>query len=153
MSQGIWDRTGRIVASQGYAPGGLEVSMSQGCPGWYVLHVQSATQRTRGGEMTLDLSTPLAVAKAEGASGLTVRFINDTPAADRVRIEYKARWYPGVIGTWDRLDGSLRCWVTYPVPVNGWPGGWYWSPLGDDGDEPNGEDRDWLARVREALGA
>lgn len=77
----------------------------------------------------------------------------DTPIADRVWIQYKDRWYPGALETWIHHDGVLRCWVSYAVPVNGWPGGWYTSPLGDEGDDPNDEDQDWLTRVRAALEA
>lgn len=71
----------------------------------------------------------------------------DAPATDRVWIKHKDRWYPGVVETWNRRDGVLRCWVTYAVPVNGWPGGWYESPLGDEGEDPNDEGQGWETRV------
>jgi hypothetical protein len=80
------------------------------------------------------------------------RSVTGTPGQDRVWIQYKNRWYPGVVETWNthNRDGVLRCWVTYAVPVNGWPGGWYESVLGDVGDDPNDEGRDWMDRVSAA---
>lgn len=77
--------------------------------------------------------------------------MENTPAEDRVWIQYKDRWYPGILETWNRREGVLRYWVTYAVPVNGWPGGWYETVLGDDGDDPNSQGQDWTTRVQAAI--
>ena len=76
--------------------------------------------------------------------------MTDVPDHDKVWIKYKDRWYPGILETWNRRNGSLRMWITYAVPVNGWPGGWYDSVLSDEGDDPNDEDRGWTVRVAAA---
>ncbi len=54
----------------------------------------------------------------------------------QVWINYKDRWYPGILETWNRRNGALRYWITYAVPVNGWPGGWYEAALSDESDDP-----------------
>jgi hypothetical protein len=73
--------------------------------------------------------------------------VSEAADHDKVWVEYGGRWYPGVLETWDRRDGVLRCWVSYAVPVNGWPGGWYADVLADAGHDPNGEGIAWDARV------
>ena len=63
----------------------------------------------------------------------------------RVWIQYKERWYPGLLETWNERDGTLRGWVSYAAPVNGWEGGWYamTEVRSDDGDSPNNDGRTW----------
>ncbi|MFC5179425.1 hypothetical protein [Nocardioides taihuensis] len=71
---------------------------------------------------------------------------------DKVWVRYKDRWYPGVLETWNREKGALRCWVSYAVPINGWPGGWYQfgEVLHDLDGDPNDEAQGWVARVEAA---
>jgi hypothetical protein len=63
----------------------------------------------------------------------------------KVWISYRDRWYPGILDTWNTRDGVFRGWVTYSVPVNGWPGGWYdMSAIRtDDGSAGNDDGRTW----------
>ena len=79
--------------------------------------------------------------------------MSETPVSDRVWVEERGRWYPGILETWNTRDRTLRFWVSYAVPVNGWHGGWYEHLLSVEEDEdPNGEDRSWLMRVDAARG-
>lgn len=76
--------------------------------------------------------------------------MKEVPAADRVWVEERGRWYPGVLETWNTRHGVLRSWVSYAVPVNGWPGGWYevQNLLSvPEGEDPNDEGKSWLVRV------
>lgn len=77
--------------------------------------------------------------------------MDETPASDRVWVEERQRWYPAVLETWNTRNGVQRYWVSYAVPVNGWPGGWYERVLALAEDEdPNGEGKTWLTRVEDA---
>lgn len=82
--------------------------------------------------------------------------MTDVPATDRVWVEERGRWYPGVLETWDTRDRVLRAWVSYAVPINGWPGGWYkvQDVLSVPEDEdPNDEGKSWITRVEGARNA
>jgi hypothetical protein len=63
----------------------------------------------------------------------------------RVWVQYRERWYPGTLTSWNTRDGVLRGWVTYAVPVNGWPGGWYAMDEveADDGHARNDDGLTW----------
>ncbi|WP_154402274.1 hypothetical protein [Ornithinimicrobium cavernae] len=77
--------------------------------------------------------------------------MDETPAADRVWVKERDRWYPGILETWNTRNGVRRFWVSYAVPVNGWPGGWYEQMLAlGEGEDPNGEGKTWLATVEAA---
>lgn len=78
------------------------------------------------------------------------------PAADCVWVAERGRWYPGVLETWNTRDGVLRAWVSYSVPINGWPGGWY--QVQDvlsvpEEEDPNDEGKSWMTRVEGARNA
>lgn len=82
--------------------------------------------------------------------------MTNVPVTDRVWVEDRGCWYPGVLETWNTRDGALRAWVSYAVPINGWPGGWYKVQdvlIVPEDEDPNDEGKSWIARVEAARSA
>lgn len=79
--------------------------------------------------------------------------MTDVSATDRVWVEDRGRWYPGVLETWNTRDRVIRAWVSYAVPINGWAGGWYEVQellIVPEDEDPNDEGKSWITRVEGA---